>query len=76
MLRIRVCSWNKDNNETRPGDDRVNPHCIGNLHLVLLALNLSILHFDNGATSKIDYVLDEHCGQLNLLPLAVRLIFY
>ena len=32
-------------------------------------------HFDNGATSKIYDILTEHCGLLNVLPLAVPLNF-
>ena len=32
------------------------------------------LHFDNDATSNIDYVLTEHGGLLHILPLPVHLI--
>ena len=48
---------------------------MGDLHLVLPSLNLSILDagiliFDNGATSKFDDVLLEHGGLPHVLPLA------
>ena len=49
---------------------------MGDLHLVLPALNLTTLagswHFDNGATRKID----EHVVLLCVLPLAVHLTFF
>ena len=32
-------------------------------------------HFENGATSKIDYLLAEYGGLLHVLPLAVHLNF-
>ena len=48
---------------------------MGNLHLVLLALNLSTLNAGI-LISKIDDVLTEHGGLLNVLPLAVHLIFF
>ena len=32
-------------------------------------------HFENGASSKIDYVLAEYGGLLHVLPLAVHLNF-
>ena len=41
---------------------------VGDLHLGL--------HFDNGATSKNDDVLDENVGLLCVLPLAVHLTFF
>ena len=48
-----------------------------NLHLVLMpALNLSktwIWHFDIGATSRIDDVLNEHGGLPHVSPLASHL---
>ena len=47
---------------------------MGDLHLVLPALNLSTLNA--GRTSKIDDVLTEHGGLLHVLPLAVHLIFF
>ena len=47
---------------------------MGDLHLVLPALNLSTLN--NDATSKIDDVLTEHGGLLHVLPLAVHLRFF
>ena len=47
---------------------------MGNLHLVLLALNLSTLNAGI-LISKIDDVLAEHGGLLDVLPLAVHLIF-
>ena len=34
------------------------------------------LHFDNGATSKIDDVLTEHGGLLHVPPLTVHLRFF
>ena len=49
---------------------------MGDLHLVLPALNLSTLNFDNHAKSKIDDVLTEHSGLLHVLPLAVQLGFF
>ena len=49
---------------------------MGDLHLVYPTLNLSILDFDNGATSKFDDVLLEHGGLLHVLPLAVHLNFF
>ena len=48
---------------------------MGNLHLVLLALNLSTLNAGI-LISKIDNVLTEHGGLLDVLPLAVHLIFF
>ena len=33
-------------------------------------------HFDNGASSKIDEILAEDGGLLNVLPLAVHLNFF
>ena len=41
--------------------------------MVLFALYLAILDFDNGTTSKIDDVLTEHGGLPYVLPLAVHL---
>ena len=55
------------------------PIYMGDLNLVLSALNLFALeagHFDNGATSKIDYVLTKHGGIIHVLPLAVHLKKY
>ena len=49
---------------------------MGDLNLVLSALNLFALeagHFDNGATSKIDYVITKHGGIIHVLTLAVHL---
>ena len=39
-------------------------------------VQLGYLHFENGATSKIDDVLIEHGDLTNVLPLAVHLKFY
>ena len=38
--------------------------------------HLSPWHFDNGASSKIDYVLTKDGGLLYVLALAVHLKFY
>ena len=51
---------------------------MGNLQLVLPALNLSTLNAGllQQVTSKIDDVLTEHGGLLHVLPLAVHLRFF
>ena len=51
---------------------------MGDLHLVLPALNLSTLNseFDNDSTNKIEDVLTEYVGLLHVLPLAVHLSFF
>ena len=50
---------------------------MGDLHLVLTDLNLCTLNAGIliDSTSKVDDVLNEHGGLLNVLPLAVHLIF-
>ena len=47
---------------------------MGDLHLVLPALNLATLN--NDATSTIDDVLMAHGGLLHVLPLAVHPSFF
>ena len=53
---------------------------MGDLHLVLPALNLTTLagswHFDNGATRKNNDAITEHVVLLCVLPLAVHMIFF
>ena len=48
------------------------------IYLFLAALHLYpvCLHFDNGATGKIDYVLIEHGELPHVLPLTVNLFFF